>query len=279
MAFTPCALGLELPAPGPCLQGGGRQVNPFGGAVKPLRRGKERGGPLCFRGAQRKRFVLPRRLFPWLASRRFASSARARPRLLYQIMFEMRAVRSRHLSSFVFLRRFAGLLFFAALRRIHLDASPRTLRPCFYLGLCCFLASRTNGVTSGTNGVRPALLIFFRDEAASRRASRRRTQHLARAAPRRGRSTSRASTAGHLNGLGPPAADSSRSFFRRVAGAARGARAKGQRARRKTSQKKPVDCALMKAHKSRCSELADLKLWTRRRRRTAQSSRCAGMPQ
>ena len=96
--------------PGPLLQGGGRQANPSGGAVKPLRRGKERGGPLCFRGAQRKRFVLPRRLFPWLASRRFAS-ARARPRLLYQIMFEMRAVRSRHLSSFVFLRRFAVFYF------------------------------------------------------------------------------------------------------------------------------------------------------------------------
>ena len=119
-------------------QGGVRQGNPFGGAVKPLCRGKERGGPLCFRGAQRKRFVLPRRLFPWLASRRFASSARARPRLLYQIMFEMRAVRSRHLSSFVFLRRFAGLLFFAALRRIHLDASPRTLRPYYFFGLVLF---------------------------------------------------------------------------------------------------------------------------------------------
>ena len=113
---------------------------PFGGAVKPLRRGKERGGPLCFRGPSENDSFSRAGFFP--GSRPGDSprrvSARARPRLLYQIMFEMRAVHSRHLSSFVFLRRFAGLLFFAALRRIHLDASPRTLRPCFYFGLVLF---------------------------------------------------------------------------------------------------------------------------------------------
>ena len=76
--------------------------------------------------------------------------------------------------------------------------------PLFLFGLVLFPRVENEWCHVGNEWCPTGAAHFFRDEAASRRASRRRAQHPAWAAPRRGRSTSRASTAGDLNGSRPP---------------------------------------------------------------------------
>ena len=135
LAFTPCAPGLDEPAPGPCFRGEGGRAIPSGEPQNPFAGEKNAADPSASEAPSENDSFSRAGFFP--GSRPGDSprrvSARARPRLLYQIMFELRAVRSRHLyfcgasPVFYFLRRFAGFIW--------------TIRPgrfalVYFFGLC-----------------------------------------------------------------------------------------------------------------------------------------------